>query len=218
MSAKIDEIILKDLNKDFNGKNVIKDLSMRIPGGSKITITGKSGSGKSTLLNILMGFLMPDSGTVEIMGSVLNDQNVHKLRRGISWVPQELQIDINYVNELLILPFKYHKNKHHNPSKESISQMLDMFGLSPVILNQEVIDISGGERQRIFLAAAALLKRNIYFLDEPTSTLDSESKLKVMNYFLRDCSATIVAVTHDKEWMDNSNMILDMNNNKADTK
>ena len=105
MSTKIDEIIISNLNKSFNGKGVINNLSMRIPRGSKIAISGKSGSGKSTLLNIIMGFMMPDSGTIELLDSALNDKNVHKMRREISWIPQEMNTDINYVKELLLLPF-----------------------------------------------------------------------------------------------------------------
>ena len=215
MQTKIDEIILTNLYKGFNGKRVINDLSMHIPAGSKITISGKSGSGKSTLLNIIMGFLMPDSGSVEIMGCMMNNKNVHKLRNAISWVPQELNIDISYAKDLLLLPFNYHKNRNSIPSDDSISQILAKFDLSKSILSQEVGEISGGERQRIFLASAALLKRKIYFLDEPTSALDSESKKKVMNYFLHECNATVVAVTHDNVWMDNSDSILNMNSKKA---
>lgn len=215
MQTKIDDIILTNLYKGFNGKRVINDLSMHIPPGSKITISGKSGSGKSTLLNIIMGFLMPDSGSVEIMGCVMNNKNVHKLRNNISWVPQELNIDISYAKDLLLLPFNYHKNRNSIPSDDSISQILAKFDLSKSILSQEVGEISGGERQRIFLASAALLKRKIYFLDEPTSALDSESKKKVMNYFLHECNATVVAVTHDNVWMDNSDSILNMNSKKA---
>ena len=75
----------------------------------------------------------------------------------------------------------------------------------------DVSDISGGEKQRIFLTSSSLLKRKIYFLDEPTSGLDSECKRKVINYFLNECASTVVAVTHDQEWMDNSNIKIDLN-------
>ena len=88
-----------------------------------------------------------------------------------------------------------------------------MFGLTEDTLAKEISDISGGEKQRIFLTASSLLKRIICFLDEPTSGLDSDSKRKGMNYFLNECASTVVAVTHDQEWMDNSDIKIDLNNN-----
>jgi putative ABC transport system ATP-binding protein len=55
-------------------------------------------------------------------------------------------------------------------------------------------------------------------LDEPTSGLDSESKRKVINYFLNECASTVVAVTHDQEWMDNSDIKINLNNNDVERK
>ena len=88
-----------------------------------------------------------------------------------------------------------------------------MFGLKEDLLTKDVSDISGGEKQRIFLTSSSLLNRKMIILDEPTSGLDAESKKKVIKYFLNECAATVVAVTHDREWMDNSDIKIDLNNN-----
>ena len=66
-------------------------------------------------------------------------------------------------------------------------------------------------KQRIFLAAASLLNRKIYFLDEPTSALDPASKKKIMNYFLNQSESTVVSVTHDDEWIKSSQVVINMN-------
>ncbi|MCH6574447.1 MAG: ABC transporter ATP-binding protein [Bacteroidetes bacterium] len=213
MDIKIKDIILENISKSFNGVNIISNLSLEIPDGSKVAVTGKSGAGKSTLVNMLMGFILPDNGNITLLGMDVNEKNINEIRENLSWVPQELNIDVRYVRELLLLPFGYNKNKKYNPSEKTITNALDMFGLKEDILGKDVSDISGGEKQRIFLTSSYLLKRKICFLDEPTSGLDSDSKREVINYFLHECASTVVAVTHDEKWMDNSNIIIDLNNN-----
>jgi len=213
LDKKIKDIILENISKSFNGVNIISNLSLEIPDGSKVAVTGKSGAGKSTFLNMLMGFILPDNGNITLLGMDVNEKNINEIRENLSWVPQELNIDVRYVRELLLLPFGYNKNKKYNPSEKTITNALDMFGLKEDILGKDVSDISGGEKQRIFLTSSYLLKRKICFLDEPTSGLDSDSKRKVINYFLHECSSTVVAVTHDEKWMDNSNIKIDLNNN-----
>lgn len=213
MSAEIKDIILRNLSKSFNGVNIINNLSLEIPAGSKVAVTGKSGAGKSTLVNMLMGFLLPDIGNITLLGMEVNEKNIDEIRENLSWVPQEFNIDVNYVRDLFLLPFGYNKNKKDRPSKKTIINALETFGLTEDILAKEISEISGGEKQRIFLTASSLLKRNICFLDEPTSGLDSDSKRKVMNYFLNECASTVVAVTHDHEWMYNSDIKIDLNNN-----
>ena len=213
MDKKIKDIILENISKSFNGVNIISNLSLEIPAGSKVAVTGKSGAGKSTLVNMLMGFILPDNGNITLLGMDVNEKNINEIRENLSWVPQELNIDVRYVRELLLLPFGYNKNKKYNPSEKTITNALDMFGLKEDILGKDVSDISGGEKQRIFLTSSYLLKRKICFLDEPTSGLDSDSKREVINYFLHECASTVVAVTHDEKWIDNSNIIIDLNNN-----
>ena len=213
MDSKITDIILKNISKSFNGKNIINELSLEIPAGSKVAVTGKSGAGKSTLVNMLMGFVLPDSGNITLLGMDVNEENINEIRKNLSWVPQELNIDVNYVRDLLLLPFSFNKNKKETPTEKIIINTLNKFGLNEDILDKDVADISGGEKQRIFLTSSSLLKRKICFLDEPTSGLDADSKRKVINYFLRECSSTVIAVTHDQEWMDISDIKIDLNNN-----
>ena len=216
MDTKIKDIVLRSISKSFNGVNIINNLSLDIPVGSKVAVTGKSGAGKSTLVNMLMGFLLPDIGNITLLGMDVNEENINEIREKLSWVPQELNLDVNYVRDLLLLPFSYINNKKDKPSEKEIINALDTFGLKEDILGKDVSDISGGEKQRIFLTSSSLLKRKIIILDEPTSGLDSESKRKVINYFLNKCASTVIAVTHDQDWMDNSDIKVDLNNNDVD--
>jgi ABC-type multidrug transport system ATPase subunit len=218
LDTKIKDIILRNISKSFTGVNIISNLSLEIPTGSKVAVAGKSGAGKSTLVNMLMGFILPDNGKINLLGMDVNEENINEIRENLSWVPQELNIDVRYVRDLLLLPFSYNKNKNNNPSKKTIINALDIFGLKEDILSKDVSDISGGEKQRIFLTSSSLLSRKMVILDEPTSGLDSESKRKVINYFLNECASTVVAVTHDQEWMDNSDIKINLNNNDVERK
>ena len=218
MDTKINDIILENISKSFNGVNIIINLSLEIPAGSKVAVTGKSGAGKSTLVNMLMGFILPDNGNITLLGMDVNEENINEIRENLSWVPQELNIDVRYVRDLLLLPFSYNINRNNNPSRKTINNALDIFGLKEDILSKDVSEISGGEKQRIFLTSSSLLKRKIYFLDEPTSGLDSDTKRKVIKYFLNECASTVVAVTHDQEWMDNSDIKINLNNNDVERK
>ena len=211
METKIKDIILRNISKSFNGVNIINNLSLEIPAGSKVAVKGKSGAGKSTLVNMLMGFILPDNGKITLLGMDVNAENINEIRENLSWVPQELNIDVRYVRDLLLLPFSY--NKNNKPSEKTIIIALDMFGLKEGILSKDVSEISGGEKQRIFLTTSSLLKRKICFLDEPTSGLDLDSKRKAIKYFLNECASTIVAVTHDQEWMDSSDIKINLNTN-----
>ncbi len=211
METKIKDIILRNISKSFNGVNIINNLSLEIPAGSKVAVKGKSGAGKSTLVNMLMGFILPDNGKITLLGMDVNAENINEIRENLSWVPQELNIDVRYVRDLLLLPFSY--NKNNKPSEKTIINALDMFGLKEGILSKDVSEISGGEKQRIFLTTSSLLKRKICFLDEPTSGLDLDSKRKAIKYFLNECASTIVAVTHDQEWMDSSDIKINLNTN-----
>lgn len=216
MDSRITHIILKNISKSFDGKNIINHLSLKISAGSKVAVTGKSGAGKSTLVNMLMGFILPDSGNITLLGMNVNEENINEIRKNLSWVPQELNIDVNYVRDLLLLPFSFNKNKKETPTEKTIINTLNKFGLNEDILGKDVSDISGGEKQRIFLTSSSLLKRKICFLDEPTSGLDADSKRKVINYFLNECRSTVIAVTHDQEWMDISDIKIDLNNNSVE--
>ena len=80
MDTKIKDIILRNISKSFNGVNIINNLSIEIPAGSKVAVTGKSGAGKSTLVNMLMGFILPDNGKITLMGMDVNEQNINEIR------------------------------------------------------------------------------------------------------------------------------------------
>ncbi len=204
-------IIVDNLTVKFDEKIILNNLNFELPKGGKYAVAGPSGAGKSTLLNVLMGFAVPSSGKVIIDGSEVKSENIESIRSKIAWVPQELHLQVNGVKDLVQFPFSFKRNKKISPGDREISKILSTFGLDPDILNKQLNDISGGEKQRIVLSVAVLLKRQLVFLDEITSALDRGSRIKVMDYFFNQPDLTVLAVTHDDEWMKRSDKIIHLN-------
>ncbi len=203
---------VENLSLSFSKQKVFENLSFFIEENKNYTIKGESGSGKTTLLNILMGFIKPDSGVTKFKDEKINGRNISQIRSVISWVPQDLNLNLESVRDLLFFPFNFKNNRNLKPVEDEIKSICDKFGLKNGILNKSLREISGGEKQRIVLASVILLKRKIIILDEPTASLDRESKRKIRDYLLTQKELTVISSSHDQEWIESSEQILDLDN------
>lgn len=194
-------IQIENLSVSYGDEQVISNLSFAAKEGDKIALSGPSGSGKSSILNLLMGFVYPFSGRVAVNGIDLNEQNIDAIRQQISWLPQELSLKIDTVEELFFYPYTFRANKHLRPSSAEIEKIFDDLRLDVSLLKKSLSEISGGQKQRVALASVLLLKKGILLLDEPTSALDAESRGAIINLIKRLDGVTVVASTHDEEWL-----------------
>lgn len=193
---------VNNINLAFDGQLLFSDLSLVINYGSKAALTGDSGSGKSSVINLILGFLRPLSGNIIIHGTELNADNVSNIRKLMCWLPQDLSIiGRESVQDTILAPFMYSDNKHLRHDIKYIIEQLECLNLTEDILSHSMSEISGGEKQRIGIIICKMLNRDIILLDEPTSALDANSKAKVINYLLEDNPSTIIASTHDEEWL-----------------
>jgi putative ABC transport system ATP-binding protein len=156
-------IQVKNLVVRFDKDTILNQLSFEVKPGAKVTIKGVSGSGKSTLLKTLMGFIIPQSGEIKILGYRLEKNHLHHIRANIAWVPQELSLSLNTARELLMMPFSFARNKALTPDEKDIENILLALGLECSLLNKSLHEISGGQKQRIALASCVLLKRPLRF-------------------------------------------------------
>lgn len=203
-------IQISNLNLNFGSENIFTDFSLHIDKGEKIAISGESGKGKSTLLNILSGFITSYTGNITIDKININSNTINEIRKLTAWLPQDISLNVETVEEMFLAPFNFSLNKSKHPNEEQISETFTNLCLSDKLLAKKVKEISGGQKQRILIATCLLLNKPILLIDEPTSALDDKIKKKVTDYIIGQQNLTVVAVTHDNYWINKSdkNIIL----------
>ncbi len=201
-------IQVKNLHVRFNDTDLYNGLNFNVAQGEKVAIKGESGSGKSTLLNVLLGFVPDFEGKIIINGMPLDVKHVRRIRTHTSFVPQELQFTVfPTVKEMFYAPFGFKLNTM--PGEEEINRIFDLFEISTDLLNRNIKEISGGQKQRIMLASAVLLHKPIMLLDEPTSALNRELAVKILDYLMQT-EATVLAATHDEEFIKRADKIIEL--------
>ena len=182
-------IRIEHLNKSFNGRQVLKDLTFSIPVGQITAVMAPSGVGKTTLLRILMGLETADSGQIE----GLNDVR-------LSAVFQEDRLCENLSASANIRLVR--QKKPWGRDREEVRQIREAMtaaGLSGCE-DQPIRELSGGMRRRVALLRALCCDWDILFLDEPFKGLDEETKNQVMDYTKEMCAGkTVIFVTHDSK-------------------
>jgi len=201
-------ISVKDLVVKFDQQTILDHLSFEIPKGAKAAVKGLSGSGKSTLLNVLLGFVIPDSGDMSIAGYAVHPDSIQQIRAQVAWLPQQLNLPLDKVQDLFSLPFLFSRNKALRPAEEEITAIFEAFRLETSLLHKSLSEISGGQKQRVALAACVLLKRPLLLLDEPTAALDTVTKQAIMDYLFRLPDLTILALSHDPDWLARSQQVI----------
>jgi putative ABC transport system ATP-binding protein len=201
-------ISVKNLVVKFDQQTILDDLSFEVPKGARVAVKGFSGSGKSTLLNVLLGFVPADSGDISIAGYALHPDYIHKIRSQVAWLPQELNLHLDKVQDLFWLPFLFTRNKALRPTEKEITAIFEAFRLETSLLNKSLSEISGGQKQRVALASCVLLKRPLLLLDEPTAALDAVTKQGIMDYLFRMPQLTILALSHDPDWLARSQQVI----------
>lgn len=193
--------------KNNKSLSILDDITLQIPQGSSVAITGASGSGKTTLLGLLAGLDAPSSGDIKLLGkSMINldeDQRA-ALRLGqVGFVFQSFHLMNNLsALENVMLPLELEQSDK-NPRKTA-EEALDQVGLSDRAHHLPT-QLSGGEQQRVALARAFVNKPKILFADEPTGNLDqstSDDIEKLLFQLQQDNQSTLVLVTHDEALAD----------------
>lgn len=194
----------KDLYFSYDkDKSFITKLNVEIEKGKITTILGPNGSGKSTLLSIFAGLNKPTSGEVSINGKSINSLKQKELAREIAIVHQQNTVpsDIT-VKELVAygrIPHKKYFQGNNESDDEIIEWAIKRTGLEN-LKDKAVMGMSGGERQRAFIAMSLAQKSEILFLDEPTTYLDIYHQIEILELVKElndEEDLTVVMVLHD---------------------
>ncbi|MBN2209771.1 MAG: ATP-binding cassette domain-containing protein [Sedimentisphaerales bacterium] len=184
----------------YDGRWVLRDFSLRLAQGEKLTLTGPSGVGKTTILRCVLGLVQPDHGAIRINGQLLNEYHVWNIRRQLAYVAQEPNLGSGPTRDVLERPFAFRANSALKNNLHRVPELFDRFLLPHHLLDKDITNLSGGEKQRIALISAILLERPIILLDEASSALDADSKRAVIDYIRQVPDLTVLAVAHDDEW------------------
>lgn len=197
-----DDIIqLKGICKSFGNLQVLKGITVSIKRGEKIVIVGTSGCGKSTFLRCMNLMEPPTLGTVTFEGINLTDPGVDidKYRRKIGMVFQQFNLfpHLTVMENITLAPVTL-KLRTPEQAREKGFQLLKQVGLvekADVYPSQ----LSGGQKQRIAIVRALAMDPDLMLFDEPTSSLDPEMKIEVLNVMknLAEQGMTMVVVTHE---------------------
>ncbi|MHC1770616.1 MAG: ABC transporter ATP-binding protein [Flexilinea sp.] len=201
MSGSILEV--KNINFSYGNQPVLHDISCSVPKGSFISLIGPNGSGKSTLIWILCGIMNPKNGTVSY-----NGENVFKMKplirsRKFAVIAQQEQNIFPFTClETVMLGLHPHRSRFSsvtNKQMEKVWRAMELTGTQQ-FADKSIMQISGGEFQKVVIARALAQQPEILFMDEAISGLDICEKIRILKQLRnlsKETGLTIISISHD---------------------
>ncbi len=189
-------IITRGLTRRFGDLVAVNNIDLHIPRAKIYGFLGPNGSGKSTSIRMLCGLLIPSEGEVEVLGLKVPDE-AEVLKHKIGYMTQRFSLyedlttweNLQFISEIYCLPT--------NRRRSRIEELLHVYHLEE-LRDRRAGTMSGGQRQRLALAAAVLHEPELLFLDEPTSAVDPKSRRDFWEslFDLVSRGTTILVSTH----------------------
>jgi len=199
---------------------VLRDAGLTINVGDIVAITGRSGTGKSTLLEIFMGLIMPDSGSLQVDGRIIDEGNIAGWRKSVGFVPQTVYLTDASIAENIafgIAPEDIDMNRVRYAARlAAVAEHIESLpkGYETHIGERGVL-LSGGQRQRLGIARALYRDISVLVLDEATSALDNHTQEEIFRKLISVSQRlTIVLVTHRKETLRFSSRIFELSHGR----
>lgn len=194
---------LDKVSFSYNGKEVLRDITLQLHQGACYGILGPNGSGKTTLLDLLCGLLQPQSGSVSFKDRPLGNWQKKALAREIALVPQDFMVRFGFsVREVVEMGLHPRLPRFAAPSPEDYLVVDAAMSAAGIVnlADRPVTNLSGGEKQRVAVARALTQQPAVLLLDEATSNLDIHHSLEILHLIRRQFetrSMQVVAVMHD---------------------
>ena len=194
-------ISVKNLKKNFEGLEVLKDITVEINKGDVICVIGPSGSGKSTFLRCLNLLEQPTGGQIFFEGQELTgkktDLNLHRQKMGMVFQQFNLFPHMTVLDNMTCAPVMLKKMPKADAEKKAM-ELLERVGLADRAASYPN-QLSGGQKQRVAIVRALCMEPDVMLFDEPTSALDPEMVGEVLDVMkvLEKAGMTMVVVTHE---------------------
>ena len=204
-----------------SSKLTLEDLSLSIPAKSMIGIVGSTGSGKTTTVDVILGLLQAEKGVLDVDGKEINNQNIKSWQRNIGYVPQNIYLSDNTIEENIAFGLNKENIDHNSVIRSSKIAKLHDFIMNELpkkyqtVIGERGIRLSGGQRQRIGIARALYHSPSILVFDEATSALDNQTEKIIMEAInVLKKKITIILIAHRLNTVKNCDIIYKLENGK----
>lgn len=174
---------VKNISFSYDGEEIFSDISFSIDRGDVLCILGPNGTGKTTLIKCLNGLHEVNSGEILINGENMKKLSFKEISRHIGYIPQSHVPSFPFkVLDVVLMGRAPYLNLSDSPKKEDMEIALNSLKTLGIekLKDKEYTNLSGGERQLVFLARVLCQKPDILILDEPTSHLDFGNQIKLL--------------------------------------
>ncbi len=190
-----------NLSFRYETREVLHNINCSIRRGEILCVIGPNGSGKSTLVKTVAGILTQQSGDITINGRSSNLLSGYQRAKILGYVPQ----DFSYLTSVTVLELILLGRRPHvtwtlsETDLEIVSRSMEQLGITGMA-SKNITELSGGERQKVFIARALAQEPDLFLFDEPTSALDIRHQIEVfamMKELTEKQNRSVLVVVHD---------------------
>ena len=184
---------LDNVSVNYSKSKALSDITLTVNPGEILFVTGKSGAGKTSLLNLLAGDVLPSSGRA---------YGIHANNRFVAQVFQDLKLfDNRTCEENIWMAYDRTIYKSKNEFYADMIELVNVLGIKDK-LQDKIVNTNGGLKQKVAMIRALMSRPNILIADEPTSSLDKESSVKlfdVLNFYNVKRKLTVIWASHNRD-------------------
>lgn len=214
----MDTKILSLLNVGYrvNDETILQNITFNVNEGEKVTVTGPSGSGKSTLMKLVGSMLTPSEGTIEYLGTSVENIEPTEFRKEVSYFFQNAQLFDETVRDNLSFPYMIREEEF---SETRGKELLEQVKLPSTYLTKPIKNLSGGEKQRIALVRNLMFQPKVLLLDEISSSLDAENRniiSDMIDEMTGEKRVTVLTITHDEKEISEADRVVRIVNGRLE--